>query len=277
MMLVVAVSLLISLIFMVAYGVSPGRGISAFVSGAFGTELNLAGTLSKMIPLTLVALAWIVAFRGGRIQVGFPGQIMVGGIFCRSSRSRFRFRSRSTCRSRSSRRWSAGAVWAWIAAWLWAKRGVNEILSTLLLNLIAAQVLDWWVQQPFHDSTTPLPQTPALPTSSLYPSLLANTDLHWDIVVCPVAVVAVAYLLARTSWGFRVRVTGGNEQVARHSGISPTAIGTRAMVASGAIAGLAGASLVLAGPLPAMGEAFGADSASWGSPSRCSPATRRGA
>ncbi len=256
MMLVVAVSLLIALIFMAAYGVSPGRGISAFVSGAFGTELNLAGTLSKMIPLTLVALAWIVAFRGGRIQVGFPGQIMVGGIFCSIMALKVSLPIAIHLPLTILAAMVGGAVWAWVAAWLWAKRGVNEILSTLLLNLVAAQVLDWWVQQPFHDSTTPLPQTPALPTSSLYPSLLANTDLHWDIVVVPVAVVAVAYLLARTTWGFRVRVTGGNEQVARHSGISPTAIGTQAMVASGAIAGLAGASLVLAGPLPAMGEAF---------------------
>ncbi len=256
MLLVVAVALVCALIFMAAYGVAPGRGISAFVQGAFGSELNLAGTLAKTIPLTFVALGWIVAFRAGRIQVGFPGQIIFGGIFASILALKLSLPIAIHLPLTILAAMVGGGLWAWVAAWLWAKRGVNEILSTLLLNLVAAQVLDWWVQQPFHDSTTPLPQTPPLPGSALYPSLLVNTDLHWDIVLVPIAVIVVAYVLAHTTWGFRVRVAGANEQVARHAGISPKKIGTQAMIASGALAGLAGASLVLAGTEPAMGEAF---------------------
>ena len=257
MVLVVIVALAIALIFIVVYGVSPGKGISGFVQGSFGSELNLAGTFSKMIPLSLVALGWIVAFRAGRIHVGFPGQIIVGGIFgsivaLKLGPLPIAIHLPLTILAAAV----GGALYAWVAAVLWAKRGVNEILSTLLLNLVAAQILDWWVQQPFHDSSTPLPQTLPFPSSALYPSLLANTDLHWDIVVVPVAVVGVAYVLAHTTWGFRVRVSGANAQVARHAGISPKAIGVQAMVASGALAGVAGASLVLAGTQPAMGEAF---------------------
>jgi ABC-type uncharacterized transport system permease subunit len=257
MILVVIVALAIALILIVAYGVSPGQGISAFVDGAFGSQLNLAGTLSKIIPLTLVALAWIVAFRGGRIHVGFPGQIIFGGIFCSIAALKIgplplAIHLPLTVLAGAL----GGAAFAWLAAVLWARRGVNEILSTLLLNLVAAQILDWWVQSPFHDPTTPLLQTRPFPSSALYPSLLANTDLHWDVVVVPVAVVVVAYVLTRTTWGFRVRITGANPQVARHVGISPKSIGTQAMVASGALAGIAGASLVLAGTQPAMSNSF---------------------
>jgi ABC-type uncharacterized transport system permease subunit len=256
MLMVVAVALLIALIFIAVYGVSPGRGISAFVSGAFGSELNFAGTLSKMIPLTLVALGWIVAFRGGRIHVGFPGQIVVSGILCSIVALKVSLPTAIHLPLTILAGMVGGGFCAWIAAWLWAKRGVNEILSTLLINLVAAQILDWWVQSPFHDPTTPLPQTRALPSSALYPALLANTDLHWDVVVVPIAVIGVAFLLSRTVWGFRVRVSGANARVAKHAGISPTSIGTQAMVVSGALAGLAGASLVLAGSTPAMGEVF---------------------
>jgi general nucleoside transport system permease protein len=257
MVLVVIVALAIALIFIAAYGVSPGSGISAFVQGAFGSQLNLASTLAKMIPLSLVALGWIVAFRAGRIQVGFPGQIMVGGIVCSIVALKFGpLPGVIHLPLAIFGGMVGGALWAWVAAVLWAKRGVNEILSTLLLNLVAAQVLAWWVQSPFHDSSTPLPQTLPFPNSALYPSLLVNTDLHWDIVVVPVAVLAVAYILAQTTWGFRVRVAGANPQVARHAGISPKSIGVQAMLVSGALAGLAGASLVLAGTQPAMGEAF---------------------
>ena len=68
------VALLVALLCILAAGVPIGSGVSAFVTGAFGTELNLASTLAKMVPLTLVALGWIVAYRAGRFQVGFAGR-----------------------------------------------------------------------------------------------------------------------------------------------------------------------------------------------------------
>lgn len=257
MALVVIVALAIALLLIVVYGVSPGQGISSFVDGAFGSQLNVAGTFSKVIPLTLVALGWIVAFRAGRIHVGFPGQIIFGGIFCSIAALKIgplpiAIHLPLTILAGAL----GGALFAWLAAVLWARRGVNEILSTLLLNLVAAQIVDWWVQSPFHDPSTPLLQTRPFPSSALYPSLIANTDLHWDIVVIPIAVVLVGYVLTRTTWGFKVRITGANAQVARHVGISPKGIGTQAMVASGALAGVAGASLVLANSQPAMSNSF---------------------
>jgi simple sugar transport system permease protein len=256
MLLVVVVALAIALVFIAIYGVSPGRAISAFAQGAFSGNFNLGSTISKMVPLTMVALGWIVAFRGGRIQVGFPGQIITGGIFASIVALKISLPIWLHLPLTVAAGMLGGGLCAWVAAWLWAKRGVNEILSTLLINLVMAQILDWWVQSPFHDPSTPLPQTRALPTSALYPVLLTNTDLHWDIILLPVLVGAVAFVLARTVWGFKVRVCGANPLVAKHSGISPTRIGTQAMFISGALAGLAGASLVLAGTTPAMGEVF---------------------
>jgi simple sugar transport system permease protein len=151
-----------------------------------------------------------------------------------------------------------GAAWAGIAAWLWAKRGVNEILSTLLLNLVAVQLLAWWVRGPFHDPTTPLPVTRPIPSSAMWPSLLTNTDLHWDIVLLG-AVVVIGYVLAKTSFGFQIRLVGANEEAAQYAGLRPTRVGTRAMVLSGALGGLAGASLVIATLVPVMGEDPGSD------------------
>jgi len=255
---VTLIALLIALLFILADGVSLSSAVSSFVQGAFGTQINLAATLATTVPLTLVALGWIVAFRAGRFQVGFPGQMLVGGL----------------CVSIVALKVSApiglhlpltvlagmlgGAAWAGIAAWLWAKRGVNEILSTLLLNLIAVQLLAWWVRGPFHDPTTPLPVTRPIPSSAMWPSLLTNTNLHWDIVLLG-AVVAIGYMLAKTSFGFQIRLVGANEEAARHAGLSPPKVGARAMLLSGALGGLAGASLVIATLVPVMGEDPGSD------------------
>jgi general nucleoside transport system permease protein len=251
-------ALLVAMIFVLAAGVSFGRGASAFVDGAFGTQLNLAGTLAKTVPLTLVALGWIVVFKAGRFHVGFPGQILIGGLFVSVVALKIHLPAGIHLPLTILAGMLGGALYAGIAAWLWAKRGVNEILSTLLLNLVAVQILAWWVRGPFHDKTTPLPLTSPLPNSSRWPELLKNTDLHWDIVLVPVAAIFISFLLARTLFGFRTRLVGAGERVASHAGISPQVVGTRAIVLSGALAGLAGASLVVAGSTAPMGEDFGA-------------------
>ncbi|HEX3316477.1 MAG TPA: ABC transporter permease [Solirubrobacteraceae bacterium] len=250
-------ALLVALIFVVAAGVSFTDGANAFVDGAFGSQLNIAGTLAKMVPLTLVALGWIVVYKAGRFHVGFPGQILVGGMFVTIVAIKIHVPAGLHLPLVALAGMAGGAAYAWIAAWLWARRGVNEILSTLLLNLIAAQLLAWWVRHPLHDHTTPLPLTPALPNSAQYPYLINNTDLHWDIVLVPIAAVIIAFLLARTLAGFRMRLVGSGERVARQAGVAPEKVGVRAIMLSGALAGLAGASLVAAGTTPQVGEDFG--------------------
>jgi simple sugar transport system permease protein len=254
---VAIVALLLGLVAVVASGVSLGDGVSAFIDGAFGTQLNFAGTIAKMVPLTLVALGWIVVFRAGRFHVGFPGQLLFGSLLVSVVALKVSLPTvihLPLCVIAGA---VGGALYALLPAWLWAKRNVNEILSTLLLNLVAVQILAWWVRHPFHDSTTPLPLTPPLPDSSRWTTIITNTDLHWDVVLIPICVVAIAFLLSRTTFGFRTRVVGANAQVARQAGISPERIGTAAIVLSGALAGLAGSSLVIAGTTPAMGEDVG--------------------
>jgi ABC-type uncharacterized transport system permease subunit len=256
---VAIVALLIALIFVIAAGVSFTSGASAFVDGAFGTQLNIAGTLAKMVPLTLVALGWIVVFKAGRFHVGFPGQILIGGLLVSVVALKIDLPAGLHLPLVLIAGIVGGALYAGIAAWLWARRGVNEILSTLLLNLVAVQILAWWVRGPFHDHSSPLPLTPALPNTSRWPEVLKNTDLHWDIVLVPLAAILIALLLSRTLAGFRMRLVGSGERVARQAGVSPQATGAGAIILSGGLAGLAGASLVVAGTTPQMGEDFGAN------------------
>jgi ABC-type uncharacterized transport system permease subunit len=255
-LLVTVLALLIAMLFILAAGVSVQSGASAFVTGAFGTKINLASTLATMVPLTLVALGWIVAFRAGRFHVGFPGQILVGSLVVSLAALEVSCPTALHLPLVLLAGAVGGAAWAGIAAWLWAKRGVNEILSTLLLNLVAIQLLAWWVRGPLHDPSTPLPVTRSLPSSATWPYLLTDTSLHWDIVLLGFVVV-IAYVLAKTSFGFQIRVVGANEEAARHAGLSPAGVGTRALVLSGALAGLAGSSLVAAGSTRVIGEDVG--------------------
>jgi simple sugar transport system permease protein len=255
--LVALAALLFALIFVVGSGVSITTAAEAFVDGAFGSDLNLAGTLNKMVPLSLVALGWILVYRAGRFHVGFPGQLLIGSMAVSIVALKVSLPGVLHLPLALLAAAVGGALWAGIAAWLWAKRGVNEILSTLLLNLVAIQLLAWWVREPFHDPSTPLPLTRPFPESSRWPVLLEDTQLHWDVVLIPIAVGIIAFLLARTTFGFQIRLIGAGQSVARHGGVSPERVGTSAIVLSGALAGLAGSSLILAGLTPAMGEDVG--------------------
>jgi len=255
-LLVTVIALLVALLCVIAAGVPIGSGVSAFLTGAFGTEINLASTLATMVPLSLIALGWIVAYRAGRFQVGFAGQLLVGGLCVSIVALKVSLPIVLHLPLALLAGMVGGAAWAGIAAWLWAKRGVNEILSTLLLNLVALQLLAWWVRGPFHDPETPLPVTKQIPKSAQWPFLLQDTSLHWDIVLLA-AVIVVGYVLTKTSFGFQIRLVGANVQAARHAGLSPERVGTRALLLSGALAGLAGSSLVIATTTQVMGEDIG--------------------
>ena len=254
---VTACALAVSLLLAVASGASAGDTASAFLTGAFGSGDAVGSTLQKMVPLVFVALGWILVFSGGRFHVGFQGQILIGGIFSTvvalklSSLPGFLHLPLAVLAGIVG-----GALYAAVAAWLWAKRGVNEILSTLLLNLVAIQVVAWLVRGPLQESGHTLSQTDFFSDSALWPALPGQTFVHWDVLLMPVGVLLVSAVLLRTTFGFRLRLTGANDTAARHAGVSPTRIGVQVIVASGALAGLAGGSLILAGGTRAMTDNF---------------------
>lgn len=254
---IAATALVIGLMFVVASGVSPTGAVSALWNGAFGSSESAAGVLAKTVPLILVALGWILVFKAGRFHVGFPGQIIVGGIVATVIATRWPELPLVLHLSAAVLgAMIGGGLFAAIAAWLWARRGVNEILSTLLLNLIAVQVLDWLVSGPMRLKGSNIPTTEPFAESAQWPVMWAFS-LHWDILLVPVTIVATAFVLARTRFGSRLRLVGANERFALNTGVSVNRVGSTAIIISGVLAGLAGASLLLAGDDPGMSGEFG--------------------
>jgi general nucleoside transport system permease protein len=255
---VAVAALAIGFLFIAASGASLSDATEAFVDGGFGTRENFANTLSKTVPLVLVALGWILVYRAGRFHVGFPGQILIGGLAVSVVALELSLPSGLHLPLAVLAGALGGAAWAAITAWLWAKRGVNEILSTLLLNLIAIQVISWAVRGPLQQPDTPLPISEPLADTAIWPDLLADTTLKLDFLLIPLVVAGVAFLLARTTLGFRIRLVGTNSRAARFSGVSPTRTGVNAILLSGALAGVAGSSLLLGGGARNLTDGFDA-------------------
>jgi ABC-type uncharacterized transport system permease subunit len=257
-LVILATSLIASLILLVS-GVSPSATLSAYWGGTFGNSTNVGTTLTQAVPLLLVALGWIVSTRAGRLHVGFPGQIIAGGclataigLHCGGIPGPLAVLVTAIAGI------TGGALWAGIAAWLWASRGVLEIISTLLLNLVAVQIAAWLVRGPLQGSAAHQPQTADFPSSTAWPSVhsIPGQTLSYDVVLMPVAALVVVLFLSRTVFGFGLRASGGNPHAARWSGINPKRDGVLAIVISGGFAGLAGAALLFAGTAPWLSDGF---------------------
>jgi simple sugar transport system permease protein len=243
--LAIAVALLALLATAVSLaGQDPSRALRALWEGAFGSSYVLASvTLVRAVPLVLGGLAVAIAFRAGVWNIGVEGQILAGA-------------ASSTAIAMLAPRWPAavaipavlaagalaGAGWAGIAALLRRRFGVLEVISTIMLNFIALYSVGYLVRGPLQEPSGIYPQSPEIAAAFQLPRLVEGTRLHWGLLIALVAAVALWWYLAHTAGGFRIRAVGASPAAAQSAGtIDVGRTTTRAFLASGALAGLAGA------------------------------------
>jgi general nucleoside transport system permease protein len=228
-------------------GENPLEAYWVMFSGAFGSVNGLASTVITATPLLLVGLGICIAFRGGVINIGAEGQLIVGALA-------------ATATALSLSAWPgwallpltllagalAGGVWGGIAGALKARLNVNEILSTVMLNAIAFQLMNFLLSGPMLDpeqikAGTNIPQSAALPEQVWLTRLIPRTLLHSCAILALVMAVLVYLLLWRTTIGYRIRAVGLNPSAARYAGMNVPYFLTLSLILSGAFAGLAGA------------------------------------
>ena len=254
----VVVALLISMLIIELTNGESVAALRALWDGAFGNKNQVAGTLSKMIPLILVALGWIVAFAARRINIGLEGQILIGGTLATVVGLKLGLPTVFHLPIAVLGGIVGGAAWAGIAAWLWARRSVNEIISTLMLNFVAIQLVSWLVRGPIQEASHTFPRSATIPDSALWPRIIPHTSLGFDFFLTLGVVTLVSVMLRRTAFGFRLRLTGSNETAARYAGVKTVQVTVLALLLSGGLAGLAGASLILGGETASMSDNFSA-------------------
>lgn len=239
-------ALLVGALMLVLLGANPFQAYGAMANGAFGNANAFAETLVKATPLLLVALGICISFRGDVINIGGEGQMIVGALA-------------ATWVGLAFTTWPGwivitlsllagfvgGAVWGGIAGYLKAYFKVNEILSTVMMNAIAVQLMNFMLRGPmidpdFAQRAAKIPETARLPDAFQLPRL-APTRLHLGIVIAVVLAFVVYFLLWRTTLGYRIRAVGQNIFASRYAGIKVNRYIVTALLLSGAFAGLAGA------------------------------------
>jgi simple sugar transport system permease protein len=244
------VALLLGAVMMLALGANPISGYKALITGAFDGSYALGATAVEAAPLLLVAVGICVAFRANVFNIGGEGQLAMGGLASSATALALpHLPSIALIPLVLLAGAAGGAAWGAIPGAFKAYFNVNEILSTIMLNLVAVQVMNWLLAGPMVDKTQNstyglIPETRLLPKSSWLPILVPNTQLHLGVPIAVVVAVGVWVLIYRTSFGFRVQAVGLSRDASRYAGMPVKRTMTLAMTISGAMCGLGGALLV---------------------------------
>jgi simple sugar transport system permease protein len=203
----------------------------------------LADVLVRATPLILTGLAVAVAFRGGVLNIGADGQLLAGATAAAFVGVKIAsFVGIGALPLALVLGTLAGGLWALIAAYLRTRFHVLEVISTIMLNFIAAYAVSYLVRGPLQEPTHIYPQTDSISTAAQLPRLLPGTRLHWGILIALLIAVTTWIIFRYTAAGFRLRATGANPYAAASAGrIATTRVTTWAFINSGMIAGLAGA------------------------------------
>ncbi len=244
------VALALGAVMMLALGANPISGYNALIVGAFDGSYALGATAVQAAPLLLVAVGICVAFRANVFNIGGEGQLAMGGVASAATALALpHLPSIILIPVVLLAGAAGGAVWGAIPGAFKAYFNVNEILSTIMLNLVAVQIVNWLLAGPMVDKTQNstyglIPETRLLPKASWLPILIANTQLHLGVVIAVVVAVGVWVLLYKTSFGFRIQAVGLSRDASKYAGIPVKRTMTLAMTISGAMCGLGGALLV---------------------------------
>ncbi len=277
----VVAALLIGAVILILLDVNPLEAYQAMFVGAFGSKNGLADTLVKATPLLLVALGIVIAFRASVINIGAEGQLIMGALLTTFLGVQL---------GEVMPGWIViiicliagtlmGGLWGAIPGYLKARLGVNEILSTIMMNQIAIQIGFYLLRGPMIDPAeieagTNIPHSARLPkptdlprftdiakwfgltesatdleltgfTKEIYGLLVEPTRLHSGFLIAVVVAILVYIFLWRTTIGYRIRAVGLNPHASRYAGINVPNYVVLSLALSGAFAGLAGAVEIL--------------------------------
>lgn len=236
-----------SVVIVLATDADPFDVFHAMYEGSLSRPDAIGLTLDRATPILIVALGGIIASRAAMINIGLEGQLIVGGLVGAVVALKLGLPVGANLPLTLVASAIGGALWAGIASLLRFWRNVDVVISTLLLNFVAIEVLSFalnksYLLQETRENVQLLPQSDRLPSAHQLTRIGSPPDFNVTsgIFIALILAGILTFALARTRWGFRLKMLGMNPSAARAAGVSMAAVGGGALVLSGAFAGLAG-------------------------------------
>jgi simple sugar transport system permease protein len=232
-------------------GADPIEGYVAYFVAPLTREFTLWETLNVATPLLFAGAAVAIAFRAGYWNIGVEGQLLMGAVAAAGIGQLVHgWPSVAALPLMFAAGALAGAAWALVPALLRVRLGIDEVVTTLLLNPVALLVVQALLHGPWTDPETGFPESPRIAAAAELPRLaeflpfLGRSRLHLGFIVALVIIALGWWVMSRTATGLRVRAVGLSPHGARFAGIRVERTFLRVALVSGAIAGIAGVSEV---------------------------------
>lgn len=221
-------------------GHDPFLAYRAILTTSFRSSFGFVETLHKWVPLVLIALGFVIPLAAGKYNIGGEGQLLVGataaaavGIVAADLPGVVLLPAVLLAGV------VAGGLWAAIAAWLMDRFGVNEILSTVLLNFVSFGVVDYIASDVWSDPAAGHPTTVPIGSGGELP-LIGRPPFHAGVLLAVVVCVVTALVVRSSVGGFELRAAGANARAAQVHGLRVSRIAVGALIIGGALGGLAG-------------------------------------
>ncbi|HUF38649.1 MAG TPA: ABC transporter permease [Anaerolineales bacterium] len=250
----VVLAFIVGGIILALIGGDPARTLVFFYNATFGSWPVFSDTIVKATPLIMVGLGCAVAFKMKLWNIGAEGQFYLGAFFASL------VVLVPIADPETTPKWVllglmaimgmvGGALWGFIPGYLKARFNVNEIITSLMLNYVAIFWNNFWIFDKWSDAGFQM--TPQFPRSAWLPRLadyaveypqFAGITLHLGVLFGVFAAVAIWWILARSRWGYEIKLIGDNPRAAEYAGLNIARNIVLVMMLSGALAGLAGMS-----------------------------------
>jgi len=217
-----------------------------FLQG-MGSSLGIIETIIKMAPLLIVSAGLIVAFSGGLWNLGIDGQLLIGAMLAGWAAPKLiPFLSYPAYYVViATVGFTGGMIWTLLPAVLKSRYDLNEIITTLMMNYVALNLVTWLVKGPINDLSVVPAQTTLIPMTHRMP-MIPYTRIHIGLIIGLIVILGVHWTIRRTTMGYQMRVLFANKKAALHTGVNVRAITVWSLIVSGGFGGLAGAIDVLA-------------------------------
>ncbi len=239
---VATIAIAVAAAFIAASGVDPWHAFSVMAAHALGSADGLLEVLVRAIPFTIAGLGIVVAFRVNAFNIGADGQIIVGAIAAVWLATALPdLAGWLLAPLFLIAGFVAGGLFGGFAGWLRARYNASEIISTIMLNYVAIQLLGHLVRGPLQETMRIMPQSERVPDSVVFDILIDGSRVHAGLILAVVLTALFWGLKRLTAFGYSLHAVGSNPDAARYGGIDDRRVLTLAMALSGAMAGLAGA------------------------------------
>ncbi len=224
-----------------AYGTNPITAYTALFDGAFGGVYELSETIRRAIPLLLAGVGLVIAFKAQFWNIGAEGQLLLGTIAATWVALFSPVPEPLMVPAMFFFGFLAGSLWALVPAVLKSKLGINDVITTLMMNYIAINLVLFLVQGPWKgEHQWGFPYSDNFPAAAQL-GTLGTTNVHWlTLVIGLVAAGLIYVLINRTTPGYEIRVLGSNPSAGRFAGMSYVKTSIMVMFISGGMAGMAG-------------------------------------